>query len=60
VLSLTRIALHCARVVVPTSSGATLTLDSPVPAALADVWLALGGSGEAWDIAVSCLLDASA
>lgn len=45
VLSIPRIMLHAARVSVPTG-----TFEAPIPEAMATLWGALGGPGEAWDI----------
>lgn len=53
-LSLSRIALHAARVTVPDAHGESLVAAAPVPADLAGAWTALGGAPEAWDTAVSC------
>jgi 23S rRNA-/tRNA-specific pseudouridylate synthase len=58
VLALRRIALHAARVVVPLDRG-ELIARSPVPPALADVWLALGGDASAWEKAVACPLESA-
>jgi hypothetical protein len=41
---------------VPRASGEPLTILSPVPPALAALWLSLGGADTAWDIAVTCSL----
>jgi 23S rRNA pseudouridine955/2504/2580 synthase/23S rRNA pseudouridine1911/1915/1917 synthase len=48
VVPLGRIALHAARVTVPTQ-----VIDAPIPAELRDLWLSLGGDPAAWDTAVS-------
>jgi 23S rRNA pseudouridine1911/1915/1917 synthase len=56
VVALDRVALHAARVTVPRASGEPLTILSPVPPALAALWLSLGGADTAWDIAVTCSL----
>jgi RluA family pseudouridine synthase len=53
VVALARIALHAARVTVPGACGELLVADSPVPAALIDAWTAIGGSADAWPLAVS-------
>ncbi len=50
VLGMSRIFLHCARVSYP-FGGRTLDLRAEVPEALRDVWTALGGEPEAWEIA---------
>jgi 23S rRNA pseudouridine1911/1915/1917 synthase len=49
-----RIALHAARVVVPDGHGAPMVVRAPVPAELVDVWSALGGDPDAWEVGVSC------
>ncbi len=54
VATLSRIALHAARVVVPDARGAPLIAEAPVPSELRRVWTELGGAAEAWDRAVSC------
>jgi 23S rRNA pseudouridine1911/1915/1917 synthase len=60
-----RIALHCARVVVPRCPGQAgqgqgepgeMVAIAPQPAELADLWSALGGNADAWEGAVSCAL----
>lgn len=57
-----RIALHCARVVVPceTSKGSgrgrEIVATSPEPQELATLWSAVGGDPGAWQGAVSCAL----
>ncbi len=59
VLPLVRIALHAARVVVPTPEG-DLTAMAPIPEELRVLWSELGGDAGAWDTALSCeLSDAS-
>jgi RluA family pseudouridine synthase len=55
VLGLSRVALHCARVVVPLGAGPR-EIVSPVPAELADLWVALGGEPPAWDLGARCAL----
>lgn len=50
ILGMSRIYLHCARVSYP-FEGRTLELRAEVPEALRDVWTALGGEPEAWEIA---------
>jgi 23S rRNA pseudouridine1911/1915/1917 synthase len=55
VLEPRRIALHCARVVVPCDGG-EMVAASPQPAELAALWSALGGDADAWEGAVSCAL----
>lgn len=57
-----RIALHAARVVVPDpaqgpASGLALVATAPIPAALARIWAELGGAPEAWDTALSCVIE---
>lgn len=57
-----RIALHAARVVVPdpasdAASGTALVATAPIPAALARIWGELGGAPEAWDTALSCVIE---
>jgi RluA family pseudouridine synthase len=56
VLEPRRIALHCARVVVPAADGAPLVAAAPVPPELAEVWSALGGDATAWEVCASCAL----
>lgn len=56
VVSLTRIALHCARVRVPFAEGEPLDVLAPVPPDLTSLWEALGGAPEAWDQALSCVV----
>jgi 23S rRNA pseudouridine955/2504/2580 synthase/23S rRNA pseudouridine1911/1915/1917 synthase len=59
VIPLTRIALHAARVRVPTAAGELVAL-APIPEELRVRWSELGGDAGAWDTAVSCeLSDAS-
>jgi len=48
-----RIALHALRVTVPQADGPPLVALAPVPAALRDLWSALGGTPEAWELAAS-------
>jgi 23S rRNA pseudouridine1911/1915/1917 synthase len=48
-----RIALHALRVTVPASTGEALVAFAPVPKALLDLWSALGGPPDAWDLAAS-------
>lgn len=57
VLSLRRIALHAARVTVPTKGGVARSFDAPIPDGLRAVWARLGGAGDLWDTAVSCTLE---
>jgi RluA family pseudouridine synthase len=52
ILGISRIFLHCARVSYP-FGGRTLDLRAEVPEALREVWTALGGEPEAWEIACS-------
>lgn len=54
VVALSRIALHAARVSVPDASGRPLVAMAEVPAELASAWLALGGTPDAWNTAISC------
>jgi 23S rRNA pseudouridine1911/1915/1917 synthase len=56
VLEPRRIALHCARVVVPSGSGEPLVAVSEQPPELAALWSALGGNAAAWEGATSCVL----
>lgn len=56
VVTLSRIALHAARVTVPDAHGKPLVADAPVPSELLSAWTELGGAPEAWDRAVSCSL----
>ncbi|QUS47022.1 hypothetical protein [Salmonella enterica] len=57
VVALARIALHAARVVVPSATGERLVAEAPIPDVLARAWSALGGVAEAWDTAVRCELE---
>ena len=57
VIALGRIALHAARVSVPAASGDPLVAEAPIPGALLRAWQELGGAAEAWDRAVSCVLE---
>lgn len=57
VVALPRIALHAARVVVPSAKGEPLVALAPIPPELDRVWAELGGRREAWDTAVACDLD---
>lgn len=52
VIAPTRIALHAARVVVP-GIGRSLEAKAPIPQELTDLWSALGGQADAWDLAVT-------
>jgi 23S rRNA-/tRNA-specific pseudouridylate synthase len=56
VLEPRRIALHAARVVVPDARGASVVAASPVPVELEELWSALGGDPEAWQLGLSCEL----
>lgn len=56
VLEPRRVALHCARVVVPSESGEPLVAESGQPPELAALWSALGGDPAAWEGATSCVL----
>jgi len=66
VLEPRRVALHCARVVVPGARGeprvgpgphaTDLVASAPVPTELADLWSALGGDPAAWEVCASCAL----
>lgn len=56
VISLTRIALHCARVRVPRAEGEPVEVLAPIPPDLTSLWEALGGEPEAWDQALSCVV----
>jgi len=49
VLAVRRVALHCARVVVPSVSGAKIEACSEIPGELRVLWAELGGLGDAWD-----------
>lgn len=53
ILSLDRIYLHCARVVLQIGRK-KLDLRAPIPHALTSTWAALGGEPEAWDTALAC------
>lgn len=50
VVGMARPALHCARVHIALRRTRALTAHSPVPADLRDVWRALGGRDEAWEL----------
>ncbi len=54
VLEPRRVALHAARVVVPSGQGEPLVAISPVPPELLDLWSALGGEPAAWELAATC------
>lgn len=58
VLEPRRVALHCARVVVPGAGDepTDLVATAPVPTELADLWSALGGDPAAWEVCASCAL----
>ena len=48
-----RIALHCARVTLPSMRGGSpVVFESPVPAELTELWEALGGARSDWAIAL--------
>jgi 23S rRNA-/tRNA-specific pseudouridylate synthase len=49
-----RIALHAARVIVPDEQGRPWTARAPVPRELLDIWSALGGHSNAWELSLSC------
>jgi 23S rRNA pseudouridine1911/1915/1917 synthase len=49
---LRRIALHAGLVIVPRPSGGTLEVRASVPPELLDLWTALGGRDDAWDLAL--------
>jgi 23S rRNA-/tRNA-specific pseudouridylate synthase len=53
VVTLSRIALHCARVVVPGSSGAPIDLRAPAPPELVTAWASVGGGARALDDAAT-------
>lgn len=55
ILSLSRIALHAARV-----SVAGVTAAAPIPSELTDLWQAMGGDTEAWTEATAAVIDTSA
>jgi len=57
VLEPRRIALHAARVVVPDEQGRPLTVSSPVPTSLTELWSNLEGDPAAWELATSCALN---
>jgi len=57
VIELGRVALHCARVIVPDARGAALAINSPVPEELGRLWVSLGGVPAAWEAATSCAID---
>jgi RluA family pseudouridine synthase len=56
VISITRIALHAARVVIPDEVGRPLAIEAPIPHDLTALWHELGGDSEAWELAVKCAL----
>jgi 23S rRNA-/tRNA-specific pseudouridylate synthase len=51
-----RIALHASRVVVPDERSRPVVGESPVPAALLELWTVLGGPAAAWELTESCAL----
>jgi 23S rRNA pseudouridine1911/1915/1917 synthase len=51
-----RVALHAARVAVPSARGDALIAVSAVPSQLAELWSALGGEPVAWELAAACAL----
>jgi len=53
VVSLSRIALHAARVSVPDAQGLPLVATAPISPELLHAWSDLGGAAEGWDVAVS-------
>jgi len=53
VLEPRRVALHARRVVVPSASGAPITVEAAVPPELEALWSALGGDPGAWDVATN-------
>jgi len=57
VIELRRVALHSARVVVPSARGAAFSVTSPVPDDLGRLWEALGGPPAAWEACASCAMD---
>ena len=57
VLAIARIALHAARVEVPSSRSEPLVVSSPIPSDLDALWRALGGDSAAWQLALACELD---
>jgi 23S rRNA-/tRNA-specific pseudouridylate synthase len=57
IVALARIALHAARVTVPSSAGEPLVAVAPIPPELSRIWSELGGAVEAWDRAISCKLE---
>jgi RluA family pseudouridine synthase len=52
VLGVRRIALHAGLVSVPRSSGGALVVRSDVPAELKELWVALGGRDDDWNLAL--------
>ncbi len=56
VLEPRRIALHAARVVVPSASGAPCVAEANIPGELEELWSALGGDAAAWELATACAL----
>jgi 23S rRNA pseudouridine1911/1915/1917 synthase len=57
VIELRRVALHSARVVVPSARGAAFSVTSPVPDDLGHLWEALGGLPAAWEACALCTMD---
>jgi len=51
-----RIALHAARVVVPDENGTSISVSSPIPAEVAQLWDLLGGDTAGWERFDSCVL----
>ena len=56
VLPSPRLDVHARRVVGPGDAGEPLVATSPIPAELTELWSALGGSPDAWEVASSCEL----
>lgn len=60
VISIARIALHCARVRFPAMTSGESTHDrlieisAEIPEDLGKLWVALGGTPKAWDLALTC------
>lgn len=52
VLAPLRIALHAARVTVPSARNELLTAEAAIPQELVDLWASLGGEAEAWNRAL--------
>lgn len=58
ILAPSRIALHAARVIVPSKNAEPIEARSPVPGELTTLWTQLGGDAKSWDEAIGTALDA--